>query len=116
MSSLEGKRILVLEDEPLIAMLLEDMLEEFGCVTVGPALDIAPAEALARDEPIDAAILDIHIGGRTSHSVAALLHERHIPFVIASGDGADPMPGSKGMLGKPYRAESVKAQLQELFA
>ncbi|MBO9621651.1 MAG: response regulator [Sphingomonas sp.] len=116
MSDFCGKRVLVLEDEPLIAMLLEDILVDLDCVVVGPVLDVGSAEALARDMTLDAAILDVNIGNRTSHSVAAILRERCVPFVVASGyDDADLVPGAGGALNKPYRPENVKAALARIL-
>jgi PAS domain S-box-containing protein len=112
-SNFEGKRILVLEDEPLIAMMLEDILVELGCHVVGPASDIAGAEALAREAAIDAAILDVNVGDRTSHPVAELLKARSIPFLVASGyDDADALPGAGGTLSKPFRPANVMLALE----
>lgn len=65
-SRLEGKRILVVEDEPFIAMTLEDTLADLQCLVVGPALDVAAGEELARHARIDAAILDVNVGSRIS--------------------------------------------------
>ena len=116
MSDLEGKRILVLDDEPLIVMLLEDILADLGCAVVGPALDVAEAERLARTSAIDAAILDVNVHDRTSRSVAELLKARGIPFVIATGyDGDGVMPGANGTLHKPYGQNEVKAALLGLL-
>lgn len=117
MSRFAGKRILVVDDEPLIAMMLEDILDDLGCAVIGPALDVGEAEALAREAAIDAAILDVNLGDGTSHSVAELLCERHIPFVVASGDGeANTVPGAGGALNKPFWPVMVEAALIELMA
>ena len=117
MNSLVGKRILVVDDEPLIAMLLEDILGDLGCVVVGPALEVGEAEALAREAALDAAILDVHLGKETCHSIAELLRERQIPFVVASGDEeASAVPGSSGPLSKPFVLAAVETALTLLFA
>jgi len=117
MSGFAGKRILVVDDEPLIAMMLEDILDDLGCAVVGPALGADEAEALAREAAIDAAILDLNLGDRTSHSIAALLRERGIPFVVASGDGeAAAVPGADGALNKPFWPATVEAALTRLIA
>lgn len=116
MSGFAGKRILVVDDEPLIAMMLEDILVDMGCAVVGPALEVGEAEALAREATIDAAILDFNLGNRTSRSVAELLLERQIPFVVASGDGeAAIVPGAGGALNKPFWPATVKAALSGLI-
>ncbi|NNG56427.1 response regulator [Sphingomonas paucimobilis] len=116
MSDLEGKRILVLDDEPLIVMLLEDILADLRCAVVGPVLDVAEAEKLARTAEIDAAILDLNVHDRTTHSVAELLKARGIPFVIASGyDGDGGLAGADGTLNKPFGPDRVKAALLGLL-
>jgi CheY-like chemotaxis protein len=116
MSGLGGKRILVLEDESLIAMVLEDILEDFGCTVVGPAYDVPAGEALARDEAIDGAILDLHIGNGSSHSVAELLLARRIPFVVASGsDDPNLLPGAAGTVAKPFSSASVREAVERML-
>jgi len=116
MSNLNGKRILVLEDEALVAFALEDMLIDLKCDVVGPVFDVAEGEALARVEVIDCAILDVRLKDGTCHSVAQVLDERRIPYLIASGlDDPDDLPNAKGSLGKPYRCSDVEAELAKLF-
>jgi len=110
---LKGRRILVLEDEPLIAMFLEDILTDLGCIVIGPALDIAQATTLVRDSAIDAAILDVNVGDSTSQPVADLLRARNIPFLVASGyNDTNLLLGAGGSLGKPFRLEDVERELQ----
>jgi DNA-binding response OmpR family regulator len=117
MNNFTGKRVLVVDDEPLITMMLEDILGDLGYIVVGPALDVGEAELLAREAEIDAAILDVHLGMETCHSIARLLQERHIPFVVASGDDdASAVPGSAGTLTKPFLPATVKAALASLIA
>ncbi|HEX6959502.1 MAG TPA: response regulator [Ferrovibrio sp.] len=84
---LEGMRILILEDEPLVTMLLEGMMEDFGCKVLGPFLQLAPALEFARahHQDIDVAILDVNLGGERSFAMADLLFEVGVPFVFASG-------------------------------
>ena len=79
---LEGKRILVLEDEPLVAMLLEEMLIDLGCEVVGPASSLGEGERLAREAALDAAVLDVNLNGEMSDTVAAILRRRGIPFAL----------------------------------
>jgi CheY-like chemotaxis protein len=80
-----GRRILVVEDEPMLAIELEGLLQEFGCAVVGPVSSLVKALQLARDESFDAAILDVVIRGGDVYPVADLLDARGIPFVLASG-------------------------------
>ena len=82
-----GLRILVVEDEMLIAILIEVILQELGCHVVGPVSRLDAAMRLAHEEPLDAAILDVRIRGGQVYSVAEELLARNIPFVLASGYG-----------------------------
>lgn len=117
MNDFRGKRVLVIEDEPLIAMILEDFLGDLGCNVIGPAHRVSEAEALARYEQIDAAIIDIHLGDQTSHSVAELLVERGVPFLVASGSDEDGiLPGAAGKLGKPFNEAMVKSALERVVS
>jgi CheY-like chemotaxis protein len=115
---LEDKRILVLEDEPLVAMLLEEILLDLGCVVVGPAYSLAEGLRLAQSEALDAALLDVNLNGDMSDGVAELLRERGIPYALATGYGSsaelNAAPGVP-MLQKPYPAEKVEAVLLQLF-
>lgn len=80
--------ILVVEDETIVAMLLEDMLIELGYEIVGPAVRLERALTLAKTARIDMAILDINLDGEDSFAVADILRERQVPFIFASGYGA----------------------------
>jgi DNA-binding NtrC family response regulator len=85
---LRGRRVLIVEDELLVAMELESLLEEQGCAVVGPAATVARALALLDGERLDAAILDVNLDGQTAIPVAAALNEQGIPFLLATGYGA----------------------------
>jgi DNA-binding response OmpR family regulator len=111
-------RILVVEDEPLIAMLVEDWLAELAHEMVGPAATAQGALALIETGPIDAAILDVSLDGHDSFAVAAVLRERAIPFAFASGHAGDRIEDRfKGVptLTKPYDFERVKNLLATLL-
>lgn len=113
MSAIQGKRILIVEDEFLIATTACEMLQELGALVIGPASTIAEALALTETEDIDAALLDINLHGHSSAAVAARLEERCVPIVFATGygkgDGKDSM--GRYVLGKPYTQEKLAAQL-----
>lgn len=117
MSALAGRRILVVEDEAIIAFAVEDLLIDLGCVVVGPAGTVEQAEQLAAAAEIDAAILDINLNGARSYVVAAALERRSIPFIFASGydeealQWASPVP----LLAKPYRKEQIERALLEVL-
>ena len=102
---LKGKRILVVEDEMLIALLFEDILADFDCSVVGPALKISPALALAQTADIDAAILDVNLGGDSSFPVADILRQRGVPLIFASGYGSVGLPSE--WQGRPVPAETL---------
>ena len=80
-------RVLVVEDEILVAMLLEDMLADLGFEVLGPAMRLDAALKMALDESFDLAVLDVNLANEQSFPVAQLLQERGIPFVFATGYG-----------------------------
>lgn len=103
-------RILIVEDEMLVSMLLEDLLDDLGYEIVGPAAELESALALARDEALDGAVLDLNLNGKPTFAVAALLRERDIPFVFATGYGIDGLPSEFGdtpVLTKPFRRNEL---------
>ena len=103
-------RVLVAEDEALVAMLVEDMLAEIGCTVIGPAGNLADALALARDSEIDVALLDVNLAGKPVFPVADLLRERGVPYIFASGYGeAGVADGHRGapVLQKPFRESDL---------
>jgi CheY-like chemotaxis protein len=115
--NLGGLRVLVVEDEMLVSMLVEDMLTDFGCSIVGPAPDLDQALQLAESSDIDAAILDVNVGGRQIFPVADILRGRGVPYVFASGYGeaglVDPHKGSP-VLQKPFRQGDLQRILVSL--
>ena len=85
-SPLRDRRILIVEDEYLIAMSLQDALENAGSVVVGPVPSVDKAIKTIESEPhIDAAVLDVNLGGVLAYPVADMLIARKIPFVFTSG-------------------------------
>ena len=107
---LKGLRVVVVEDETLLAMLLEDMLAELGCEVlwtahrVGRALDL-----VAQSEP-DAAVLDVNIAGDEVYPVAHALAARNIPFIFATGYGARGLDESwrgRPIVQKPFQMEHL---------
>lgn len=109
-------RILIVEDEMLVAMFIEDVVSDLGHRVVGPAMRLEAAVATVENEDIDCAILDINLAGKQSFPVADLLRQRNIPFLFASGYGAagliDPYRDVP-VLQKPFQAEQLAALLQQ---
>ncbi|HMK41666.1 MAG TPA: response regulator [Methyloceanibacter sp.] len=112
-------RILVVDDEPLISMLVEDWLADLGCEVVGPARSVEDGLRFAGVGSLDGAILDVNLAGQNCFSVASVLQKRGIPFAFATGDGGvsvdsgfeDPI-----LLAKPFNFDGVKAVLDKLLA
>jgi DNA-binding response OmpR family regulator len=114
---LEGLRVLVIEDEAMIAMLIEDMLIELGCAIRGPAANVAGAMAIIAKGDFDAAVLDVNLGGERTMPIAAQLKIRGIPFVFATGYGAsgiDKEFSEHIVLSKPFRCMDLEAALNQL--
>jgi DNA-binding response OmpR family regulator len=112
-------RILVVEDELLIAMEIEDVLENMRCEVVGPTARLAVALQLASEEALDAAILDVTISGGKVFPVAEILLERQIPFLLASGYGDWALPENlrdRPRLTKPFTIEELEEHLRLLCA
>jgi CheY-like chemotaxis protein len=116
--ALTGRRILIVEDEPLVAMALEDMLLDLGCVVLGPALRLLPAMDLARTSTVDGAVLDINLGKDRSFPVAEILRERAIPFLFATGygnQGLHPPFADAMVLAKPYSLATLQQVLSVML-
>lgn len=117
-SSLQGLRVLIVEDEALVAMLLEDMLGDLGCEIAASLSRIDQATAFAGDteQAIDVAILDVNVAGESIAPVAAALAARGAPFVFATGYGASGVPEGwrdRPTLQKPFGMSEVEARLRE---
>lgn len=111
---LTGKRVLIVEDEMLVAMLIEDFLTELGCSTIGPCGSVASALAAAETEAFDMAVLDVNLAGEKVYPVAEFLMERHIPFLFLSGYGDEAIPrGRTGwrVCAKPFRGTEFEQML-----
>ena len=117
MTILGGKRVLIVEDEPIVAMCLEDMLIDLGCEVVGPASRVQEGLTLAETEGLDAAILDVNLGADYSYAIADALSERGVPFAFATGyDRVDYSRGGEStLIQKPYKAERVGSVLETLI-
>jgi len=114
-----GARILVVEDEFVVAALIEDRLQAFGCEVIGPAADIEAALDLARSAAPDAAILDVNIAGRLVFPVADALAEDGVPFLFATAygpAGIAPQHAGRTVLGKPYSDAALEQSLRALLS
>jgi CheY-like chemotaxis protein len=116
---LQRRRILVVEDEAAVSLMLEDLLTAAGAIVVGPAADTATALALAKTEPIDCAVIDYALVGGTSLPVADALMDRSIPFLFASGydaAGIDRRYARIPRLEKVYTSDELLRMVEHLMA
>src|SRR5215213_4126791 len=118
-AGLAGRRVLIVEDSPVVGPFTADLLEELGCVVVGPAPNMAAARELIDSEPFDAALMDIHIRGERVFPLCDVLAEKGVPFVLTSGYADWHMPEKwrdRPRLQKPYRLEQVEEVLGQALA
>ena len=111
--SLQGKRVLVVEDEVVLAMMLEDLFADAGAHVVGPAATVEQAIALIDSQAIDVALLDVFLRDQLSDPVAEALRQRGVPYVLANGYSNPPGAelADAPILHKPYRFDQVEAAL-----
>jgi CheY-like chemotaxis protein len=102
-------KILVVEDEPLVAMTLEDLLTDSGCTVIGPASTLTRGMRLIGEHALDGAILDINLCGEMVFPLADALSERSIPFVYVTGYGKMLRACDHGrpVLQKPYNNQQL---------
>ncbi|NNM75959.1 response regulator [Sphingomonas sp. ID1715] len=111
---LEGRAVLILEDEPVIGFALEDIVETIGGRVCGTAFRVAEALDMLRQHQCDAAILDVNIAGERSYPVADALAARNIPFIFATGYGDSEHPSRFAhapTVTKPYGVEDIRVAL-----
>ena len=113
-----GHRILVVEDEFLIRMLLEDMLTDLGYELVGVAGRVDEATEMAKSKDFDLAILDVNLDGHDVYPVADLIAKRGVPFMFVTGYGGRGLPDSyrgRPTLQKPFQLDELKKMLGQLL-
>jgi CheY-like chemotaxis protein len=114
---LKGARILVLEDETLVSMMVEDMLMDLGCEIVGPFARLDQALTFVADRPeIDLALLDVNLGGERSFPLAEVLSEQGVPFVFTTGYDESGMPDrwrGRPSLRKPFMMHEMANVLRD---
>jgi len=116
---IDGMRVLVVEDEMLISLMLTDMLEQLGCSAVGPAATLGEAWPLVEAQAYDCAVLDVHVDGQSVYDLADAVSARGCPVVIASGSGSDALPErfrNAILLPKPYSVTALEAALVRAHA
>jgi DNA-binding response OmpR family regulator len=114
MSSLQGTRVLIVEDEAMLSLNLEDMLRDLGCVVAGTAAKLDDAMAMARTSDFDIALLDVNLGGKRIDPVAEAIRERGTPIVYVTGYGKTAASGF--VLEKPHNAAELERTLSRALA
>jgi len=118
-NKLDGLRVLVVEDEMMVSMLIEDMLADLGCTVVGPASRLDEAMALVRTAELDCAVLDVNLGGQPIFPLADLLREEGVPIAFATGygdAGLREVDRGSPVLQKPFREGDLARVLSALQA
>jgi DNA-binding response OmpR family regulator len=115
-ATLDGRkpRVLVIEDEALVAMLIEEMVAETGSELVGSAHTLRDGIDIARSAPADVALLDLNLRGELAYPVADALRERGIPVVFTTGYGSIRVPErfrNCPLLEKPFNRHSLARAL-----
>src|SRR5947209_47684 len=106
-----ARRVMIVEDEALVALVLADQLTELGLSVVGPCSSVSEAKAVADKGDFEAAILDVNLGGELVYPVAELLSSRGIPFVFVTGYGRESIDGrfaDAPVLEKPVEMGSLE--------
>ena len=118
-AELRGRRVLVVEDEFLVAMDIELMLGDLGCHVLGPIGDLPGALRAAQEEALDLALLDVNLAGEPVAPVAEALALRAVPFVFCTGYQADILPSrypAAPTLMKPFQVADLRAALERAIA
>jgi CheY-like chemotaxis protein len=118
-SDIGGLRVLVVEDDPLVSMLIEAMLEDLGCHPVGPLMRVPEALEFLKDgtDSFDVALLDVNVAGERIEPVAEALDQAGVKFAFSTGYGDAGLPQqwkTVATLQKPYSLEDVRAALEKL--
>jgi CheY-like chemotaxis protein len=116
----EPRSILIIEDEPLIAMMLEDFLDSLGHKVVGSCESVEEALQRVEEGGFDVAIVDVHLkDGKAVWPVADRLADGGTPFVLATGGHVEPPPERHAgvpVLSKPYTIDAIEPALEQAFA
>ena len=116
--TLRGKRVLIVEDEPLLSMDMEASLMEAGCEVSGQAGTLAKAKQLIADTDCDAALLDANLAGQSVDELAVALTQRNIPFAFVTGYGREALPEGfreVAVLSKPFSKDQLRSVVQGLL-
>jgi CheY-like chemotaxis protein len=117
---MKGRRVLVVEDDSLVAMFVQTMLTDLGCEVLGPIHELGVAlDFVATKTPIDVAVLDLNLDGEPAYPVVDALRAQGVPIIFCSGYGDMGLRASDQgcpVLRKPYRAAELPRVLAEALA
>jgi len=115
-----GQKVwLIVEDEPLVAMLVEDAIAELGLTATAPATRVDKALQLLEEHTFAGAILDVNLAGEPVYPVATVLRERQIPFLFMTGYGEEAIRGDfddMPIVKKPFTVEQIQTAIRQLSA
>jgi DNA-binding response OmpR family regulator len=112
-----ARRIFVIEDDAIVLMLIEDMLTELGHTVVGKAHRLEVALAAIKEVDFDLAILDVDLGGKSSHAIAALLRSLGRPFIVSTGYSEESLSGDylgAPVIEKPFVIQAVEEAVRRV--
>lgn len=118
MPELSGPRVFLVEDEALVALMIEDMLVDLGFAVVATAAHLAKACELAHTRSFDVAVLDVNLAGEFVFPVARILRDRRIPFLFSTGYGGPPLEEEfrrAVTIGKPFSVDQLDEKLRMLL-
>ncbi len=113
----DGLKVLLVEDEAIIAMLLEDMLGDLGHKVIATAGRMEQATRLAAELPIDLAIIDVNLNGEQTYSLASIFSDRGVPFIFATGYGVSGLKkewANVPTLQKPFQEEELAKAISQV--
>ena len=116
---LAGRKVLVIEDEMLIVLMIEDMLADLGCEAVTTAATVEQAIERIDEQVFDLAMLDMNLAGENSEAVADALTEHRVPFIYSTGNASrdkDEASQQSPVLRKPFKFEALERMLRSLLA
>jgi CheY-like chemotaxis protein len=106
----QNTKVLIVEDEGFVALLIEDMLEDLGCEIIASVAKLKEGCEIAATAQIDLAVLDVNLGGERSFPIAQILRDRGVPFMFSTGYGTDGLPPEFlgcPILAKPFSANAL---------
>jgi len=107
---LSGLRLLLVEDEAIILMMMEEVITGFGCLVAGAASTVSQALKIVQTEPLDGALIDVRLDGETTLPLAHALSKKGIPFIFVTGFAVIPLEGVP-VLHKPFQEHQLRSKI-----